>query len=345
MRKIRVVQYGCGNLGRHTIRYMHEKGILIVGAIDTNPAIVGLDIGEVADLGIKTGVQIQSDANTVLDECKPDIAIVTLFAHMDEMYSPIMACVERGINVITSCEDIMYPWDISFKKANIINSAACKAGVTVIGSGTQELYCNMIKGIGTTIHKINEIKGTICDNTEHYSAIAVEPFGVGLTMEEYKKKFDRHNDSDDFKPSYLWGQAKLITASMGWSAKSISQTNSPALAENTINSSSLGRNILKCDVAGIETTVRIETHQGPVVELTSITRAYEQGDERADRQFWEFTGEPNVNFQLSQIDTFGHTGAGIVNRIPSVLKAPPGLLTLDELPMSSYHAYPIEMYI
>jgi 4-hydroxy-tetrahydrodipicolinate reductase len=342
MKKIRSVQYGCGNLGKHTIRYMHEKGILVVGAIDTNPAIVGLDIGEIANLGIKTGVQVQSDANAVLDECKPDIAIVTLFAHMDEMYSHIMACVERGINVITSCEDIMYPWDIPFRKANYINSAACKAGVTVVGSGTQELYCNMLKGIGTTVHKIDKIKGITCDNTEFYSAAAVVPFGVGLTVDEFKEKFSRHDDSADFKPSYIWGQARLIVASMGWSTKSISQTDSPGLAEKTINSVSLGRDIPKGDVAGMETTVRVETHQGPVVELTSICRAYESGDERADRQFWEFVGEPNVRFQLSQIETFGHTGAGIVNRIPSVLKAPSGLLTLDELPMSSYHAYPID---
>lgn len=345
MKQIRALQYGCGNLGRHTIRYMHEKGIRVVGAIDTNPDIVGKDIGDVANLGMKTGVCIRSDGNACLDECKPDIAIVTLSASMDSIFPHIMACVERGINVITSCEDIMYPWDQPFEKANLIDAAAKKTGVTVVGSGSQELYCNMIRGIGTSVHRINQIKCILCDNSENYSLSAVEPFGVGLTVEEFHDKFNIDNNSEDFEPSYLWGQARLIVAFMGWTTKSVCQTDVPVLAEKTQHSVSLGRDIPEGDVAGIETTIRVETHQGPVVELIAICRAYEPGDQCADRHFWEFFGEPNIQFTLSQIDTFGHTGASIVNRIPTVLNAPNGLLTLEELPMSQFYAYPLGLYM
>ena len=50
-RKIKAIVYGVGTIGKIATRYMMEKGIEIVGAIDLSPVIVGKDLGEVAGLG------------------------------------------------------------------------------------------------------------------------------------------------------------------------------------------------------------------------------------------------------------------------------------------------------
>ena len=89
MEKIKVVQYGCGKMAKYTLRYLYEHGAQIVGAIDVNPQVVGMDVGDYAGLGLKQASLFPTTPTAFWYSCNADVAIVTLFSFIGDIYDHV----------------------------------------------------------------------------------------------------------------------------------------------------------------------------------------------------------------------------------------------------------------
>ena len=344
---VKVVQIGCGKMSKFTMRYVIENNGQIVGAFDINQAVIGKDIGEIIETN-NIGVVVQSldNAESILSELKPDVAIVTTMSLMSDLGDVLKLCAKLGINAITTCEEAFYPFNSSPKLTAEIDALAKENNCTITGSGYQDAFWgNLITTLAGATHKITKIKGSSSYNVEDYGIALAEAHGAGLTLDEFEKQIasadniseeERNKliENGEFLPSYMWNVNGWLCDKLGLTAIKQSQKCVPQTSEEDIASSTLGMTVKAGDATGMSAVVTTETKEGIILETECIGKVYSKDD--CDRNDWTIEGEPNTNLVITMPATVELTCATIVNRIPDVLASRPGYVPTSQMGEMKY---------
>jgi len=110
-KKIKVVQYGLGPIGCRSVQYLTERGHFdLVGAIDSDRQKLGVDVGDLAELPGQLGLRVTDDATNLLREVEAEVVVLTTTSSLEQIRPQVLEIVSCGKNVVSTCEELMYPW-------------------------------------------------------------------------------------------------------------------------------------------------------------------------------------------------------------------------------------------
>jgi hypothetical protein len=340
MKRIRAVVYGVGAMNAIATRMMLEKGVDIVGALARSPEKVGQDLGTVAGLGFATGVQVEADANYVLSTRSVDIAVIAVSSYMTDQYEHLRRCAEHGVNAVTLSEEALYPWLTSPALTAELDLIAKRSGVTLTGTGHQDSYwVNLVSMVMGTSHRIETVTGQASWNVDDYGSEVARDQRVGDTPEEFDAWLARAERPPTFGRNVL----DALLADTGMTPRRVTTRSRAELATEPLRSKSLDIEVPVGNVIGFTDIDEVETAEGPTMTFEMAGRLYREGE--ADTNDWAITGEPELHLSNPRVPTQITTCTQLVNRIPDVINAEPGFVTVERLPKLRYRAFPLAQYL
>jgi len=134
--RIRTIHFGIGAIGAEVVKgALNNPEIEIVGAIDSHPAKAGRDLGEAAGVGRALGIAVQYEPDALLKDVYADVVVHTTGSSLMEVYPQLMSILSHEKSVVSSCEELSFPWvrypDISSR----LDRRAKESGVRVLGTG------------------------------------------------------------------------------------------------------------------------------------------------------------------------------------------------------------------
>jgi hypothetical protein len=329
-KKIRAVQYGLGPIGASIARLMRTKAqIEIVGAVDKDPAKAGRDLGEfLGAADAPWGVAISADAASVL--AKPaDLVLHTTSSYLESVMDQLLECIHAGCCVVSTCEELAYPFRKHPELSKRLDEAAIEEGVAIIGTGVNP---------GFVMDKLVLTLSTVSKNVESARAIRVvdaskrrlplqKKIGAGMTPDEFKQQVA----AGVIKHHGLPESIAMVADGLGIALDDITETIEPMIADETVK------------------TEYLEVAPGQVTGVHQIGRGTAGGKEKIFMELKmyvgaknpsdtvELAGEPNISLTIPG-GTHGDiaTAAVAVNAIPTILAANAGLRTSRDLPLTYF---------
>ncbi len=321
---LNVVQLGLGPLGQKIVRFAAERsGIRLVAAVDSDPAKLGADLGTLCGLE-PVGIQVSSNLGSALKGKNADVAVVATVSSIEVLELQIEEAASLGLNIVSTCEELSYPWQIHPAIAKRIDRICRVHEVACVGTGINP---------GFLMDYLPCVLTSVCQGVEHIRVSRIQdastrrvPFqqkiGAGLTLAEFEKK----KAAGTLRHVGLTESVHMIAHSLNWGLERVDESLEPVIAEHTVTSGHT--KISKGQACGVAQTARAYVGNREVIEL--YFRAAVGEPEPADTI--EVTGQPSVKTIVpGGVNGDIATCAIAVNAIPAICVAGSGLKTMLDL--------------
>jgi 4-hydroxy-tetrahydrodipicolinate reductase len=324
-----IVQVGLGPLGQKCVRFALERGsINIVGAVDPAPDKAGRDLGELCGVG-KLGVVVSKDLESALAGRKADAAVLTTVSSLAKIEPQIAQLAAAKLNIVSTCEELSFPWQTAPEIAGNIDAVCKKHGVACLGTGVNPGYLMdfLPSALTAVCQRVDRIKVSRIQDASVRRIPFQQKIGAGLTVDQFNDKVK----GGTLRHVGLTESIHMIAGRMGWTLDKITESLEPVIAESEVSS---GYTPIEPGMArGVEQIGRGFANGKEVITLEF--RAAVGEPESYDRV--EIFGEPNIESTIpGGVNGDIATCAITINALRSIVGAKPGLRTMIDIPAVAY---------
>lgn len=326
MGNVTILQYGLGPIGcAIAAAAAGRTGLELVGAVDIDPTKSGRGLGEVAGFELDSAAQVWSSPSEALAELRPRVTLHSTASSLPAVLDQLIGLLEAGSAVISTCEELAYPFVRYPEESARLDAAARASGVALLGTGVNPGFVmdTLAFALTAVAERVDRIEITRQVNASQRRLPLQQKIGAATDLEE----FSRRAEAGTLRHVGLEESLRLVAAALGWTLEAIDFKLEPIVAERERRSAELVARVGQA--AGVHQVAigRVDGEDRLIYDLKMLLEA----DEPAD--VIRISGNPPLELRIpGGIHGDVATAAIIVNAIPRVLGAEPGLRTMLDIP-------------
>lgn len=315
--KTKVAIYGLGYIGRMVFEaiqnedFFSSQRLEIVGAVDI--------VSESCTWAEAKGVKAYQSFKELLAAERPDVCIHTTASSLSTVVPQILEIVEAKVPVVSSSEELFFPWVRNVAVAETLSAACQKAGVAVFGTGVNPGFImDVLPATMTQVcQTIEQLRVQRVVNASLRRPPLQRRIGVGLDEPTFRAQVA----SGRISSTGLMESLDFFTSFMGWKLSETGSMFEPILAARAVQTATL--TVKKDHVLGYRQKAWGEMNRKRVIELD--LKVYLEAERPGDHIV--IKGTPPLDLWIEG-GVPGDPGAvaALIRGVPIVLNARPGIV-------------------
>ncbi len=323
---LKVAYVGLGPLGRRIVSDLVRRQLgRVVAAVDPHPALVGRPLSELVH-GAGASVRVVSSIEEVRNWHEILCAIVTTKSALASCMETFRALLVRGIPVVSTCEELVWPWLRNRVFAQELSELALRYGSRLLGTGINPGFLMDTLPVAASMlcHSVRSVGIERVQDAATRRVPFQEKIGVGLEEAEFRRRIA----AGTLRHVGLGESLHFVAHYLGMRIERWEESIMPLLAET-----------------------RLESAVGPVLPgrargVRQVARGWIQGRQALELVFQAAIGErepferilidgepPLQLFMPGGVHGDTATSAIVLNSIRALTSASPGLHTMASVPL------------
>jgi hypothetical protein len=331
MKKIKVVQFGLGPIGLESLKLAADQSWLeVTGGVDIDPAKVGRPLAELTGVPSLANAKVFPSLDALFAAAgEPDVILHTAGSSAATSFAQMKPALDRGISVASTCEELIFPALKTPALVTEFDQLCQRTGARIAGTGVNPGFVMDILPICLT-GVSREVKSIYVERVVN----------AATRRQPLQAKIGSGQNPDDFRAKFAAGKAghagfqqsiALLAHAMGWQLDEIRETCEPVVATSRVVTKffdvapgqSLGIHQTCIGLSGGDTKIKLDLQMyldAPLPHDAIVVR-----------------GRPDLNLVLNGgVAGDDATVAALINIVPRLLAAAPGVRLMTELAVPSW---------